>query len=255
MHQAQTDNDWLNVLIQGSQVRTQQDFLDFMNQSVKRILPFGMLACGVAYINDDGTFNTYRVVTINYPAGYLKHNINAEGRLESPFINDWVATNDPQIFSPSEDVWPSFAIPDRWLENFKAYEFENLVAHGQRDILGKATSYFSFHRFAEGDLAAHLATLRRILPILHSALFQVVDVLEPLGIEPTVEAQALLSEREMGILREVAAGHSNKVIAGTLEISEHTVRNHLLNMFKKLGVNNRGQALMKAEQLHLFNKG
>lgn len=51
-----------------------------------------------------------------------------------------------------------------------------------------------------------------------------------------------LSARELEVLRLVAAGRSNKEIATTLFISEHTVARHIQNIFTKLGVGSRSAA-------------
>ena len=50
-----------------------------------------------------------------------------------------------------------------------------------------------------------------------------------------------LSTREKEILTLVANGLTNKEISQRLEISEHTVKNHLKNLFQKLHLNNRVQ--------------
>jgi DNA-binding NarL/FixJ family response regulator len=57
-----------------------------------------------------------------------------------------------------------------------------------------------------------------------------------------------LSPREVDVLRQVAHGASNKEIGRTLHISEATVKSHLLNIFAKLGVNDRTQAVTIAIQ-------
>lgn len=57
---------------------------------------------------------------------------------------------------------------------------------------------------------------------------------------------ATLSPRETEILGLVAGGKANKIIAADLGISEHTVRNHISNIFQKLQVNNRTEATVLA---------
>ena len=51
-----------------------------------------------------------------------------------------------------------------------------------------------------------------------------------------------LTDRELEVLRLVAAGKSNREIAGALVISEHTVARHVQNIFGKLGVSSRTAA-------------
>lgn len=67
--------------------------------------------------------------------------------------------------------------------------------------------------------------------------------------EPLVEP---LSERELEVLRLVAEGLSNGEIAGKLYISLSTVKGHTSNIFGKLGVKNRTQAVTRARSLGLL---
>ncbi|OPY55951.1 MAG: Transcriptional regulatory protein DegU [Pelotomaculum sp. PtaU1.Bin035] len=55
-----------------------------------------------------------------------------------------------------------------------------------------------------------------------------------------------LTRREIDVLRLVAHGESNRTIANKLYISEKTVKNHLTNIFQKLGVIDRTQAALLA---------
>jgi two-component system nitrate/nitrite response regulator NarL len=55
-----------------------------------------------------------------------------------------------------------------------------------------------------------------------------------------------LSEREIGILRCLINGQSNKVIATNLEIAESTVKVHLKSILRKTGARNRTQAAIWA---------
>jgi DNA-binding NarL/FixJ family response regulator len=55
-----------------------------------------------------------------------------------------------------------------------------------------------------------------------------------------------LTDREVQVLRLVAAGKHNRDIAGALHLSEHTVARHLQNVFAKLGVSSRAAATSSA---------
>ena len=54
-----------------------------------------------------------------------------------------------------------------------------------------------------------------------------------------VPPRARLTRRELDIVREVSEGASNKEIAARFTLSEQTVKNHLSNIFDKLGVSTR----------------
>ena len=64
----------------------------------------------------------------------------------------------------------------------------------------------------------------------------------PLRSQSAVAPQSLTA-REVEILGLLAAGLGNKVIAGRLAISEHTVKSHVTSVFAKLGVSTRAEAV------------
>jgi len=72
-----------------------------------------------------------------------------------------------------------------------------------------------------------------------------------LGRRQTYRAEGLsegLTEREMDVLRAAARGRANKAIAAELGISVQTVQVHLRNIFGKLGVSSRSEAVARAIQ-------
>jgi DNA-binding NarL/FixJ family response regulator len=69
---------------------------------------------------------------------------------------------------------------------------------------------------------------------------------------PEVSALAEpLTEREREVLQGLAAGLSNRELAERLVITEGTVKNHVSNLLAKLGVRDRTQAVLKAQELRL----
>jgi LuxR family maltose regulon positive regulatory protein len=71
----------------------------------------------------------------------------------------------------------------------------------------------------------------------------------PAGVEPLAEP---LSERELEVLRLVAAGMKNAEIAKDLFVVVGTIKSHLNSIYRKLGVSSRTQALSRARELGLL---
>ena len=67
-------------------------------------------------------------------------------------------------------------------------------------------------------------------------------------IETNKDAEKIksLTKRELDVLKLLAVGMFNKEVGKRLEISERTVKNHVSNIFKKLGVTDRTQAAVFA---------
>jgi PAS domain S-box-containing protein len=66
------------------------------------------------------------------------------------------------------------------------------------------------------------------------------------------EEASLLTRRELEILQLMASGANTKVLAERLHVSRATIRNHAQNIFAKLGVHSRLEAVAYATQRHLF---
>ena len=69
------------------------------------------------------------------------------------------------------------------------------------------------------------------------------------------EAFPELTAREREVLDLIAAGHNNREIAKSLYLSPKTVRNHISNIFTKLQVADRAQAIVRAREAGLGHEG
>ena len=70
--------------------------------------------------------------------------------------------------------------------------------------------------------------------------------------DTSLVSQLKLSKRELEILSLLAQGHSNQEIAAKLFVSLSTVKTHNQNLFEKLDVKRRIQAVEKAKRLNLI---
>ena len=86
----------------------------------------------------------------------------------------------------------------------------------RRDLLDAIRAVYAGRRYIPNEIAAELAE-------------HVID--------------ESLSDREVAVLRKVASGTSNKIIAAQLEVTEATVKGHLKSILSKLGANDRTHAV------------
>ena len=79
-----------------------------------------------------------------------------------------------------------------------------------------------------------------------------VPVAAPFTRDEARVAELGITLREMEILEELAAGHSNREIAERLFVSENTVKTHASRLFDKLQARRRTQAVQRAKEAGLI---
>lgn len=74
----------------------------------------------------------------------------------------------------------------------------------------------------------------------------------PFDGNPKAQEALGLSAREIEVLTEIAAGHSNKDIASRLHVSPNTVKTHTQRLYDKLGARRRTEAIARARDLGIL---
>ncbi|MGD1022145.1 MAG: response regulator transcription factor [Candidatus Sulfotelmatobacter sp.] len=110
---------------------------------------------------------------------------------------------------------------------------------GARGIFSRTESSKSLakciHSVHEGQVWANSAELCYVMEALRAS--------EPIRLVDSGGA-AILSKREQDVVRCVAEGLSNREIASSLGLTEHTVKNYLFRIFDKLGVSSRVEVVL-----------
>ena len=114
-----------------------------------------------------------------------------------------------------------------------------------RDLLGRGASGYLVKSASLEDL---LTAVRRAASSPEGSGRENVILAVPRSVLEKVEGadEERLSGREQQILLLAARGLSNRRISQDLHISEATVKRHLANVYKKMGVGSRGEASQKA---------
>lgn len=115
----------------------------------------------------------------------------------------------------------------------------DVLLAGARGCVGKVCEPDDLARAIKQVHAGELVVGSQIMDAILESLHETGN--------PTAEP-AGLTERELDVLRLVAAGHTNPEIARQLFITEHTVKGHLARILGKLGLENRVQLATYAYQ-------
>ena len=116
-----------------------------------------------------------------------------------------------------------------------------------------------FHAQARGILPADITDFETLCKCIYSVhrgqiwasseqlnfLIESLSGPKPLQIVDA-NGDMVLSVREQEVLNLLAEGRSNRAMAEALNLSEHTIKNHLFHIFYKLGVSNRAEAILCA---------
>jgi DNA-binding NarL/FixJ family response regulator len=134
-------------------------------------------------------------------------------------------------------------LPDTAILMLSAYDYESYVMQALR---AGATGFLSKGARAS-DLLAAVRAVGAGEPVFdQKATFKILTRLFAADDSPSGTAVEELRARELEVLKLAAKGMTNKDIAQELFISERTVQTHFINIFRKLNVNSRTEAVLKA---------
>ena len=119
-----------------------------------------------------------------------------------------------------------------------------------------ALQWLDYQRLARahsGDIYTFLISLGFLVLGVYIGARVIGRGSQPPAFDGNPKAQSALgiSARELDVLREIAAGRSNKEIAARLHVAPSTVKTHVARLFEKLGARRRTDAMIKARELGL----
>ena len=131
-----------------------------------------------------------------------------------------------------------------------SYEDES---HVMEAIQAGANGYLSKMLPASELVNALKAFANQGVMIPQPVMNKLIEGLRQMGSVSAEASLVALTKTEIKVLALLGRGNANKEIAGTLECSVKTIKNHLNSMFQKLGVSNRTEAVVKGIDLGLIS--
>ena len=252
MHAKTSDGRVYAFVRMCTKVRTIDELNRLIQGDLRELLPHEMAAYGLVSISD---WQTSQFVNVSFPEDYMRSVRSAEVlRLVARMADkEW---HEPEFFTIDE---LSRLAPAEWMQAARDHDLRNIAWHAVRDVGGVSAAYFKFSRLHFTRSAAEVKEcLTVVVPHLYAALSNVLaDTKTEKPIElreadvrdifiSAGERTKRLSAREAEVLTWLYYGKTNSEIAGVLNTSVFTVKNHVQNILMKLGANNRTQAVCYA---------
>lgn len=246
------------VITESLRISERKHLFSWLQGNFQALLGHEIMVCAIrAKDSETYYFDSYTSTRYFSHAHLEKATIEGEGFL-SRAMSEWKKCTSPVLIAPTLAVgdYGKYTVP--FEEDAPALldaELINIAAHGISDSEGNLSTFFSFSRLTEQISPKHAYMLELLVPHLHCALNRITGNASKarVSVMPTRVSRPI-TERESEILSWVHLGKTNWEIASILSISPLTVKNHIQNILRKLDVQNRSQAAMKAAKLGLVRE-
>ncbi len=192
----------------------------------------------------------------------------AEGHsgVETTLVRVFLATGSLSTALAQVDALiPKFSVQEKITPLIEAYTLKAQIhwsLHQQIEALAALKSAFQY-----AESGQNLEYFVRDLPILRPVLASFASSMRPHELTPHMRrvlqvcdmsfddvalAVEPLTERELSLLHHLSLGKTNQEIADELYLGVTTIKWHLNNLYSKLGVRNRQQAVHRARELHIL---
>lgn len=173
--------------------------------------------------------------------------------LVSQAVKVWNKSELPYIVSIQEPSasYKNYTVINGDAEQLKQSELKNFIVHGFGDNNSRVSSVVILARLHQQPHAVQANMLELLMPYIHCALVKVTSSRHTYVVNNN-NATKIITKREAEILQWLSIGKTNWEISGILEISPLTVKNHVQNLLRKLDVQNRSQAVLKAAKFGLI---
>jgi transcriptional regulator EpsA len=245
---------FMEVIEESLRLTQRTHLFNWLQRGVQYLIGHEVMLFGVR--SSDSDLYDYEYFTSSRYFGELQFNqvIKKDEGIVRKALAAWNKTGTP-VFVTNQIMpvdFNHYGVMSAEDDELLAAELKNFVVHGFGDNRTRISTVVAFGRLSS-PISAHTAyLLELIMPHLHCALIKVTANRSGVSmILNTPHTTKKITKREFEILQWLHMGKTNWEISSILEISPLTVKNHVQNILRKLDVENRGQAAVKAAKLGL----
>jgi DNA-binding CsgD family transcriptional regulator len=216
-----------------------EDFISWIENDLRRFYPFKGLVLAHGELTA-GELRVTHLIAVGHNQDYLSQLAKTFDLERRGALKQWFIDRRP-IFIAIDAPHPAASKFE--LEEMKEAGFSTVAGHGVLNVRSNAGTYFGFANVKVASAQWHSNALELIAPYLNSRFLRHISEIDQRenGIFDKI------TPRQREIVRLLAAGHNDKLIARHLGVSEKTIRNQLTMIYSELGVHKRTElmALLK----------
>lgn len=244
---------FMDVITESLRVSQRVHLFNWLQGDFQYLLGHEVMIFGIKSSDNDSYHFEYFTSTRYFNQTQFSSVIEHESGLVHQVLNLWKKTSLPLFVSNQvEQMDGSNCSVVNFDENvLNDSELKSFVVHGFGDHNSKISSVVILARLHKLPGAAMARILELIMPNLHCALIRVTSHRSSAAFN-TNNVANIMTNRESEILQWLHMGKTNWEISSILDISPLTVKNHVQNILRKLDVQNRSQAAVKAAKIGLI---
>lgn len=243
---------FLEVIAESLRVSQRSHLFNWLQGGVQYLLGHELLICGIKSTDHDHYDYEYFTSTRYFADDHFNNVIKQNTGLINQALSIWKNTTLPIYVTHKIKAadFSNHSIVNFAEDDLKNSELFHFVAHGFGDSHSKISTFFVFARLTKTLNANQALILELLMPHLHCVLLRVTSN-KGNNVLNINKATKKITDRESEVLQWVHMGKTNWEISTILNVSPLTVKNHVQNILRKLDVQNRGQAAVKAAKLGL----
>ena len=234
-----------DTIYQSNFIKTHFDFYQWQQNYVGRFIPHDILIAGWGnYSKGNLQFDISSCIS-EIHAQQLSSGCNEIQPLMTALFRQWEDNNDKWFFNEQfsfSELGLKLSSSDKIID--KMSSMHSVLVYGFRDKRSDKDVLYVFFN-SRHLVETQTPVLSMIMPHLDAALRRIECLPNSNSVLKIPTMMSVISERESGVLDLVVKGKTNLEIADCLFISVNTVKNHLKNIFKKMGVSSRAEAVAK----------
>ncbi|MDO9050411.1 MAG: transcriptional regulator EpsA [Methylotenera sp.] len=244
---------FMDVITESLRVSQRVHLFNWLQGDFQFLLGHEVMIFGIKSSESDAYHFEYFTSTRYFNQIQFSSVIEHESGLIHQVLNLWKKMSLPMFVSNQFEqmAGSNCSVVNFDEQDLKDSELKSLVVHGFGDHNSKISSVVILARLHKAPSANTARIFELMMPNLHCALIRITSQRSNTVFNNS-NVSSIVTNRESEILQWLHMGKTNWEISSILDISPLTVKNHVQNILRKLDVQNRSQAAVKAAKIGLI---